>query len=96
MHPFARVLSRLTWLVWACLLVVASATGGAAPSVTTGIYSGGERHHAIASRDLGDTLDAGATLTRVTRHIHDNPATDAETLDPALCPRGSRPPPVSF
>jgi hypothetical protein len=53
MHQFAGVLSPLICLIWACLLLVASVTGGAARSVTADVNRGGQRRHAIASRDLG-------------------------------------------
>jgi len=81
MHPVARVISGLPWLVWACLLLGAPVTAGAAPSVTADITSGGQRLHAVVSGNLGNTTLA--TLAPVTRHIDDSPANAADTVDPA-------------
>jgi hypothetical protein len=84
MHPLARVLRRPLWLVWACMLLGAPGYVGAASSVTADINSGGQRQHAIAARDLGDTHDTRTALTPVTRYrIDDGPADDADTVDPA-------------
>ncbi len=87
MHPVSRVLTRLPWLVWAWLLLVAPLTGGPSPSLSADSNSAGPGAHAITSDDLGDAHPKRSTVTAVThRRIDDGPANEADTADPAGLP----------